>query len=240
MQKTSIHYKHCLDTLKKSKLFSNVDEITLENMLEICQYETINKGATAVSQYRAVDTFYIIVSGRAKVSAYNQENGREYIVFLLDSGDCFDLAGLLSGKHNDAFATSLENMEVLSTSIAQARTWIEQHPEFNKTLFPYLGKQIHELVDKNTDLALYDTEIRLSRLILRSITANKLTANKLTTDIQLLNDLSQETLAAMVGSVRVVITRHLQRWKKEKIVSGKRGNWSLIDLKKLLDRSKNN
>ncbi|MBL0709532.1 MAG: Crp/Fnr family transcriptional regulator [Colwellia sp.] len=235
MQKTSIHYKHCLEKLKKSSMFSNVDEITVENMLDICQYETLNKDATTISQYRATDTFYIIMSGRAKVSAYNQESGREYIVFLLDSGDCFDLAGLLSGKHNDAFATSLEKMEVLSTSIAQARTWLEQHPEFNKTLFPYLGKQIHELVEKNTDLALYGTEIRLSRLILRSIAMNKLT-----TDIQLLNDLSQETLAAMVGSVRVVITRHLQRWKKEKIVSGKRGNWSLIDLKKLLDRSKNN
>jgi len=235
MQKTSIHYNHCFDTLKKSELFSNLDDAILESMLGVCQYEMINKGTTAVSQHQATDSFYIVISGRAKVSVYNDENGREYIIFLLNAGDTFDLVGLLYGKYNDAFATSLENMEILSTSIAKARGWVKQHPEFNKTLLPYLGKQIHELAEKTTNLALYDTEIRLSRLILRSIASNKLT-----TDIQLLNDLSQETLAAMIGSVRVVITRHLQRWKKEDIVSGKRGNWSLLDLQKLLDRSKNN
>ncbi|MEY8215058.1 MAG: Crp/Fnr family transcriptional regulator [Colwellia sp.] len=233
MHKTSTHYKHCFDTLKKSALFSNLDDEMLENMLSVCQYETINKGATAVSQHQPNDSFYIVISGRAKVSVYNHDNGREHIIFLLDAGDTFDLVGLLYGKCNDAFATALENMEILSTSTAKARIWVKQHPEFNKTLLPYLGKQLHELAEKTTDLALYDTEIRLSRLILRSIAANKFT-----TDIQLLNDLSQETLASMVGSVRVVITRHLQRWKKEGIVSGKRGNWSLLDLKKLLDRSK--
>jgi len=235
MQKTSVHYNHCFDTLKKSELFSNLDDEALENMLGVCQYETITKGTTAVSQHQTNDSFYIIISGRAKVSAYNHENGREHILFLLGAGDTFDLIGLLYGKCNNAFATSLENMEILSTSIAKAREWVKQQPEFNKTLLPYLGKQIHDLAEKTTDLALYDTEVRLSRLILRSIAPNKLTD-----DIQLLNDLSQETLAAMIGSVRVVITRHLQRWKKEGVVSGKRGSWSLLDLQKLLNRSKNN
>jgi len=235
MQEASSHYKHCLGVLKKSELFSNLDDRILGDLLDICQYYTLSKGATSVSQHKTDDSFYIVISGRAKVSAYNHENGREHITFLLGPGDTFDLIGLLYEKCNNVFATSLEKMEILSTSMTQVRAWINQHPEFNKTLLPYLGKQIHDLAEKTTDLALYDTEVRLSRLILRNTPANRFT-----TDIQLLNDLSQETLAAMVGSVRVVITRHLQRWKKEKIVSGKRGNWTLIDLQKLFDRSKNN
>ena len=42
----------------------------------------------------------------------------------------------------------------------------------------------------------------------------------------------------MVGSVRVVIARHLQRWKQDNIVSGKRGKWSVLDLQALLDKTK--
>ncbi len=232
MLKNSIHYKHCFDTLRESELFSNVDNEILDNMLELCQYETRSKGATAISQHQANDFFYIIISGRAKVSVYNPHNGREHIMFLLSSGDTFDVIGLLDRKWNDAFATALENMEVLSTTVSQAREWIEQHPEFNKALLPYLGKQIHSLANQTSDLSLYDTEARLSRLILRSLPNNRLTG-----DIKLLNELSQETLAAMVGSVRVIITRHLQKWKQDDIVSGKRGKWSLLDLQALLDKT---
>ncbi len=232
MLKNSIHYKHCFDTLRKSELFSNVDKDTLDDMLELCQYETRDKGATAISQYQANDFFYLIISGSAKVSVYNPRNGREHIMFLLGSGDTFDLIGLLDSEWNDAFATALENMEILSTTVKQARSWVEQHPKFNSALLPYLGKQIHALANQTTDLSLYDTEARLSRLILRNLPPSKLTG-----DSRLLNDLSQETLAAMVGSVRVVITRHLQRWKKESILSGKRGKWSILDLQALLEKA---
>jgi len=232
MDQDSPRYAHCLEILSTAALFSSLEEAALKNMLGLFRYETRLKGETAISPQQASDHFYIIISGRAKVSTYNPENGREHILLLIGPGDSFDLISLLDGEWHEAAAIPLEDMEVLCTTVQQARAWIEQHPEFNRAFLPYLGKQMHELADQSNDLSLYDTEARLARLILRNLVDDESPQ-----EVRLINDLSQETLAAMIGSVRVVVTRHLQKWKQEKIIAGKRGHWSILDLEALLNKA---
>jgi len=235
LQESSPHYAQCLEILGKSPLFNRLSNTVLQDMLQIFHYETRQKSETAFSPKQSSDTLYLIVSGRAKVSVYNPENGREHILFLIGPGDVFDLISLLDGEWHNAVATALDDIQVLSTSLQQARIWIDQQPDFNRAFLPYLGKQMHALANQATDLSLHDTEARLSRLVLRNLAGDK---HKHSNEIQLINDLSQESLAAMIGSVRVIVTRHLQTWKQEKIISGKRGDWSILDLKALLDKAK--
>ncbi|MBW2690378.1 MAG: Crp/Fnr family transcriptional regulator [Deltaproteobacteria bacterium] len=232
MQLNSPHYARCLKILSQSPLFSSLDEALLKDMLKMLQYETRVKDETAISPKQASDRLYIITSGRAKVSVYNPENGREHILFLLEPGDGFDLISLLDSGWHDAVATALDDMEVLSTTLQQAREWLNQHPDFNRAFLPYLGKQMHGLADQVVDLSLYDTEVRLARLILRHLVPDKLTQ-----EIPLINNLSQETMASMIGSVRVVITRHLSHWKQKKIISGRRGHCAVEDLQALLEKA---
>jgi len=232
MQKDSQHYSQCLEILSQSPLFASLDDALLKDMLGIFRYEIRNRNDTAFSPKQASDHFYIIISGRAKVSVYNPDNGREHILSLIGPGDGFDLISLLDGEWHDAVATALDDMEVLSTTIQQAKKWINQHPEFNRVFLPYLGKQMHGLADQVIDLSLYDTEARLARLILRYLVPDKIPQ-----EVHLINDLSQETLASMIGSVRVVVTRHLLKWKQKKIISGQRGQWSVLDLNVLLEKA---
>lgn len=232
MQPNSPHYEHCLTVLKVSPLFSQLSDAILQDMLRIFHYETKHKSNTAISPQHASDRFYIIIKGRAKVSIYNPESGREHILFLVKPGDGFDLISLLDGGWHNAVATALDDMEVLFTTVEQAREWINQHPDFNRTFLPYLGQQMSALANQVTDLSLYDTEARLARLLLRHLTPDKSPQ-----EIQLINDLSQETLASMIGTVRVVVTRHLQHWKQKNIISGTSGNWSILNLKALLEKA---
>jgi CRP-like cAMP-binding protein len=232
MQLNAPHYARCLKMLSRSPLFASLDDALLKDMLEMFQYETRVKDETAISPRQASAHLYIIISGRAKVSVYNPENGREHILFLLGPGDSFDLISLLDSEWHEAVATALDDMEVLFTTIQQAREWINQHPEFNRAFLLYLGQQMHGLADQVVDLSLYDTEVRLARLILRHLVPDKMVQ-----EIPLINDLSQETLASMIGSVRVVITRHLSNWKQKKIISGRRGCWSVQDIQALLDKA---
>ncbi len=233
MQKDSLRYAHCLDVLSRSPLFSGLNKTLLEDMLRRFQYQAWPKGEMAASPRQASDYFYIIIDGRAKVSVFNPDNGHEQILFLIGPGDGFDLISLLDGEWHDAMAIALDDLEVIFTTVEQAQTWIDQHPEFNRTFLPYLGKQMQKLASEAADLALYDTEARLARLILRNLTADTSPC-----EVQLIDDLFQETLASMIGSVRVVVARHLQKWKQENIISGKRGNWSIEDLQALLEKAK--
>ena len=133
MQQNSLHYTRCLEILGQSPLFGGVDDAVLRDMLRIFHYETHAKDETALSPKQALDRLYIIISGRAKVSVYNPDNGREHILFLVGPGYGFDLISLLDGEWHDAVATALDDMGVLSTTVQQAREWINQHPDFNRT-----------------------------------------------------------------------------------------------------------
>ncbi len=232
MQPNAPHYEHCRTVLKDSPLFGQLGDAVLQDMLQIFQYETKHKSDTAISPHQASDRFYIIIKGRAKVSVYNPDSGREHILFLVGPGDGFDLISLLDGDWHNAVATALDDMEVLFTTVEQAREWINQHPDFNRAFLPYLGQQMYALANQVTDLSLYDTEARLARLLVRHLASDNSPQ-----EIELINDLSQETLASMIGSVRVVVTRHLQHWKQKKIISGKRGHWSILSLKALLKKA---
>jgi CRP-like cAMP-binding protein len=232
MKQDSTHFTHCLKILGQSTLFSSLGDVLLKDMLEVFRYETRNKNDIAISPRNTSDRLYIIISGRAKVSVYQPDSGREQILFLIGPGDGFDLISLLDGEWHDAVATALDDMEVLSTTVQQAREWLTQHPDFNRNFLPYLGKQMHALADQVAEMSLYDTEARLARLILRHLVPDKLPQ-----EVLLINDLSQETLASMIGSVRVVVTRHLQKWKEKKIISGRRGRWSVLDHQALLEKA---
>ncbi len=188
MQPHSPHYSYCLAVLKNSPLFSQVSDAVLQDMLQIFHYETKHRGDIAISPKEVTDRFYIIINGRAKVSVYNPDNGREHILFLLEPGDGFDLISFLDGLWQEAVATALDDLEVIYTTVQQAREWIDQHPEFNRAFLPYLGQQIHSLATQVTDLSLYDTETRLARLVLRNLDPDKSSQ-----EVRLINDLSQET-----------------------------------------------
>ncbi len=232
MQRDFPHYAHCLEILKHSPLFGQLSDAVLQDMLLIFNFKAYARDETAVSAKQAADRVYIVISGRAKVSVYNPDNGREHVLFLIGPGDGFDLISLLDGEWHGAVATALDDMEALSTTLEQARAWMNQHPDFSRAFLPYLGKQMHCLADQVTELSLYSTEARLARLILRHLVPGN--SSK---DLCLVNDLSQEILASMIGSARVVVTRHLQKWKQEKVISGSRGRWFLLDLQALQEKA---
>ena len=233
MNPDSPHYSHCVAILRQSPLFAQLSETELRDMMQMFRYERKEKYDIAISPKDALDRFYLAISGHAKVSAFHLETGREHILYLIGSGDGFDLISLLDDEWHDAVATALEDMELLSASVQQTRNWIAQHPGFNRAFLPYLGQQMHALAEQVSDLSLYDTEIRLARLILRQVTEKSPAGG-----LRLINDLSQEALAAMIGSVRVVVTRHFQHWKTAGIIDGRRGHWSKIDFEALRDKAK--
>lgn len=231
MKLTSPHYQHCLAALGNSPFFSSLREQTQQEILAMFVFHKAQQRDARISGDDDQE-FYLFVTGRAKASVYHPETGRENIMSLLGSGDCFDIVSLLDGKPRNAVLTALDDVEFLSAPLSTVRKWLLEQPDFNKTFLPYLGDQMRQLADQVEDLALYDTEARLARLILRHITSNAPVHG-----LRLINDLSQETLAAMIGSVRVVVGRQIQKWKEDGTLVNMRGQWSVDDLQALVKKA---
>lgn len=232
MNKDDLNYNYYFDTLKKSIHFSEVEDNVLHEILLMFHNKKYLKDNYPFTTESTKYNFYFIVSGRVEVSKMNFNTGREYIINILVPGNIFDVIILLDNDEHDIIATALDDLELLVAPINIVREWLYKHPSFNKTLLPYLGKQLRYLEESASDLVLYDTWTRLVKLIIAN-------TDKETGKLVLLNDLSHEQLAKMIGSARNVVNRHIQILKKNELLTVKNKFLKVINYQELLKELKN-
>lgn len=194
----------------------------------------INKGEVLMRPEECLEYFFVILEGRVKISQINFENGKEQILYLLSKGDMYDIVTLLDGKMHENMALALDDVRLLVFPIELFREWIETKPSFNRLFFPYIAKQLRDIETLAADLSLYDTTTRLVRLIARNIEQK---GDKQT--LKLINNLSHEELANLVGTVRKVLNRKLQTLKRQGLIDVKRKEIRIKDSQNLLEHLPN-
>ncbi len=218
MMKMDRDYRaHCKARLGASPLFAGLSEALLDDMLGMFRRDNWRRGVQldpSIFQQR----LYLLIDGRVEVTRINPQTGRSITLFLLGPGDGIDMITLLNERPHDITPVAIEDVSLISVPLADARAWLEKHPEFNRNFLPYLGEQMRKLEDLATDLALHDTMTRLARLILRHIRPGPAVDGEGGRRLRLINDLHDESLARMVGSVRQVVNRHLQYWRRHGIL----------------------
>lgn len=217
MKRDLIYYNHCKSVLYQSALFEGLAEEVLDDMLSMFRRDTWRRGVqlnAEIFQQR----FYLLIDGRVEVMRVNPQTGRSITLSLLGPGDGIDVVTLLNNDPHEVQPVAIDDVALISVPIKDARDWIDRHPEFNRNFLPYLGEQMCQLEDLSTDLALYDTMTRLARLILRHVAPQHPDSTGDRYSLKLIHDLHDESLARMVGSVRQVVNRHLQHWRKQGIL----------------------
>lgn len=220
--------------LKKTKLFSGLDTATRHTILEVC--ETIHwKKSDTIDSDRGAKYCHIILEGRMKITHIDPKTGRSIAPFLLTHGDIYDIFSLLDSKPHEAFPIAMDNVTALYTPIQTARKWITTHPQFNKAFLPYLGSLMRQLEAFGESMVFDDTATRLAKLILRN-TMPKEADDTEHYPVNLINNLSHESLAEMIGSVRSVVNTQLKKLKEEEILISRRGHLAVKNLENLLKR----
>ncbi len=221
------------EILRSSGLFRDVDDELLGDILHRMHRETWARKRTVAAEDEN-KRFHVILSGRLQVVQINEETGRIVTLFLLAPGDAFDILQLLTGTPCEGTFVARDDLDLLTLPVDEMREWISAHPEINRNFLPYLGQQIRNLTHLAGDLALHDTETRLAHLIMRHVDDEAADHHHL----KLINDLSHEVLAEMIGSVRAVVNRQLQHWRKQGIVSLDHGHIHIEKLQALLNRTR--
>ena len=224
-------------TLKQASLFGSIDEKTLCQMVAALSKRrmVLPKGSPAEVKFNTMKYFYVIVSGRMKVSQINPDTGREFAFLLLGPGDVFDVICLLDDQEHPVQIDILEDVQVLYIFMREVRFWIQNHADFNKTLLPYLGDQIRRLENLAADLATRDTATRLARLILHH-TSHSFPENGIH-PVRLIHDLTHDLLAQMIGSTRQVVNQHLQSLRREGVLDDKSKHLAVKELSALKEKA---
>jgi len=226
-------YHEAYETLSRSSLFGDLDENVIRGILDECKEVTWKRGET-IDPEAGMRSMYVIIKGRVKVTQVDPESGRSIALFLLKEGDIFDVFSLLDGKEHIVFPIPMDHVSLLSISLERAREWIEAHPEFNRAFLPYLGKQMRELEAFGESLVFHDTTTRLANLILKHTDTCETDSEHY--PVKLINNLSHESLAEMIGSVRSVVSTQMHKLKEEGVILSKRGHLAVENLEKLMKK----
>ncbi|MBT8184958.1 MAG: Crp/Fnr family transcriptional regulator, partial [Eudoraea sp.] len=189
-------------SLRTSSFFRDSSSEAIQKLLLMMNSENwTTKNFKSSSEVSS--TFHFIVSGRLKVFKSNPDSGREHTVFVLSSGDVFDVLSLLDSKPHDVYWEALDALEVLIISMENMRHWINEFPEIHKSILYYLGNRMQQLMDVATDVTLHSTLVRLAGLLLKNI-------NGETRKLELINNLPNDEIAGLIGTTRAVVSRHIQ------------------------------
>lgn len=222
-----------LNLLKENILFKDLEEDLLTGFLPVFQEETWPKNTCNITKSPTLYRFYIIANGRIKIYRIDPESSREFTMFILTRNDVFDILCLLENCEHKVFYESLDEVTLLSVPIETMRDWIKKYPQINKSLLPYMGKQIRALEEYTSNVVLADISSRLAKLILTHI-------NQRSKKLELINDLSNDELANLIGSTRAVVNRHLQQFKKDGILEISRKKVQIKNLELLLKQAEKN
>lgn len=217
-----------LEALRKSPLFVGLSREALKEISAALVAQSWPRARQIIGPSATSDRFFVVIDGRVKITRSNSHEGRDLTLWLLGPGDAFETVSLLDGQPHEVSAWALDEVRTLSAPMPLWRAWLERYPPFRLELHRYVARQLREVSELASDLALHDTATRLAHLLLRHFDAS---------EHDLLRDLPQSELAAMIGSVRIVVSRVLAKMRREAIVELHGGRIRVTDLKRLLLRA---
>jgi CRP/FNR family cyclic AMP-dependent transcriptional regulator len=165
------------------------------------------------SQGEVADTIFYIQKGGVKVVVLSDQ-GKEAVVGILEPGQFFG-EGCMNG-HSLRIATSTATEESLITSISKSAMIAVLHdePKFSELFVAYLLTRNSRVEDDLIDQLFNSSEKRLARLLLLLAKFGK---EGSPTPIS--PNISQETLAEMIGTTRSRVSFFMNKFRKLGLIS---------------------
>jgi len=171
------------------------------------------KDQVVFAQGDAASAVFYIQKGRVKVVVIS-EQGKEAVVGILGPGQFFG-EGCMNG-HSLRIATATAMEECLVTAITKAAmlTTIHSEPKFSELFMAYLLTRNSRIEEDLIDQLFNSSEKRLARLLL--LLAN---FGKEGSPQPISPNISQETLAEMIGTTRSRVSFFMNKFRKLGFIS---------------------
>ena len=171
------------------------------------------KDQVIFSQGEVADTIFYIQKGSVKIVVLSDQ-GKEAIIGILEPGQFFG-EGCMNG-HSLRISTSTATEESLITAITKSAMVAAMHdePKFSELFVAYLLTRNSRVEDDLIDQLFNSSEKRLARLLLLLAKFGK---EGSPTPIS--PNISQETLAEMIGTTRSRVSYFMNKFRKLGFIS---------------------
>jgi CRP/FNR family transcriptional regulator, cyclic AMP receptor protein len=160
------------------------------------------------SQGDPADAVFYVQSGKVKLTVLSK-HGKQAVIAILEPGNFFGEGCLTSQSLRMSTANAMEPSTILRVAKETMVALLRREPEFAERFIAYLLSRNVRIEEDLVDQLFNSSEKRLARLLLLLAHIGKESKPEL-----VLPKVSQETLAAMVGTTRSRVSYFMNRFRK--------------------------
>jgi CRP/FNR family transcriptional regulator len=214
-----------IDFLRRVNYFHDLPLADLTRLLALAVEQRLAPGQVLFLEGEPCRGMYLVYAGRVRVFKASPE-GREQVLTVARPGDSFAEVPVFDGGPNPASADAMDESVVYLFPTADLLRLVRSSPEIALGVIRVFAQRLRHLTRLVEDLSFRHVTARVARLLLQSIADEGGAAGP---------RLTQQEMAAMIGTAREVVTRALRALEQQGAIQVQRGQ--IVILKpELLER----
>jgi CRP/FNR family transcriptional regulator len=217
-----------LSALRRIPEFSALDDSELAYVQQVTRERRIQRGELLLLEGEPGEWLYYLQAGRVKV--YNTSaDGKEQVLRIFQAGETFNEVPIFDGGPNPASALVLEEGTSYVLHRVDIQRLLSEHPLIALGVIQVLASRLRHLVRLVGDLSFKHVSARVATtLLLHSDAVEGKTSHRLT----------QQELAALVGTAREMVGRALKAFEQEGLITLEQGHITIVDRGRLEEASR--
>ena len=199
-----------VELLKGIPYFAGLSAADLEAVSQRMFEQSIERGDMILLEDDPSEAIYFVVSGAVKVFKTSIE-GKEQTLCLLRVGESFNDVPILDGGPNLASAIAMTPIVLYGMTRSDIEELLRENPMIAMNVIRVLSKKVRHFVSMVEDLSFRDVTSRVAKLLLEYATDHGGGSEEGTQRPRL----TQQEMAAMVGTAREVVGRSLKVLEEE-------------------------
>ncbi|HBW36767.1 Crp/Fnr family transcriptional regulator [Desulfosporosinus sp. BICA1-9] len=217
--------KRCLICLQELDLFQGLERVQFTSLCQCTIRKRLSKGHYLFHQGDLTGTIFLIKSGKLKL-VQNAEDGHETILDICGPGEVLGELSLYQEQKEHSSAIAMEEACICCFSKIQFESLIKQDPSFALRIINYLGQKRYDNILNSEKESRGTVKEKLLRLF---YSLAEQYGRKLPNSTMIDLIITQQELADMIGSSRVMVIQALNVLKEANIIDRKKRYYILKD-----------
>jgi len=193
-----------IELLKSIPYFTDLSPAELEAVKLSVFEKSADRGEVLLLEEEPAKAVYFVISGAVKAFKTSAD-GKEQVLCLLRTGDSFNDVPIFDGGPNPASIIAMTPATLYGISKTDIQTLLREYPGIAINIIRVLAGKVRHFVSLVEDLSFRHVIGRIAKLLLEYATDGSGPRPRLT----------QQDMAAMVGSAREVVGRSLKTLEEE-------------------------
>jgi CRP-like cAMP-binding protein len=188
-------------------LLRHLEPETRQRVVGYARRRRFAAGATIFLKGSAGNVMMAVLSGQVRISAPSRQ-GKEIMLNVIEPGEVFGEVALLDGGERSADATALTDCELLVLERRDVLACLESNPKACLKLLEAVCRRLRGTTEQVEEVAFLQLPQRLAKILVRLTQAD---GDEV--------ELSQRTLANLLGCTRESMNKYLGEWKRDGLIT---------------------